>query len=153
MARGGSNPGERRGGRRPGSRNKATVERELQAGVAQVVIDANPATSPIELAKDVLGKMMKIAEGAAGLFQPKNPESGRLEGIEDWDRFGQWLDRTIVCAKELAKYQSPQFRAILVTPPPPQELPRHGDGAKVIDINDPVALERVYKRMLGVGRS
>jgi hypothetical protein len=117
MARGGSNPGERRGGRKKGTPNKLTSERALQALMAaqtvKAVREANPNVPPLELAKDVLNRMMKVSEGAAGLFRPANPTGG-TQGVENWDRFGQWVDRTIACAKELAKYQSPQLRAILV---------------------------------------
>src|SRR6476469_8185181 len=35
-----------------------------------------------------------------------------------WAKYGVWAERVVTCAKELAKYQSPQLRAIAVAPVP-----------------------------------
>jgi len=117
MPRGGARPGA---GRRHGGKNRATIERELKAVAETGNLQGR------ELAKDVLDRMMKLAEGAAGFHQPPSPseiQAAQAEGRQiptgDWDRFGQWFDRIAYCAKELAKYQSPQIKAVDAPAPPP----------------------------------
>lgn len=67
---------------------------------------------------------MRLAEGAASVNKPtaaadiangapQNPDG-------DWARFGEWFDRTVYCAKELAKFQSPQIKAVDAPTPPPE---------------------------------
>lgn len=119
----------RYGGRAKGVKNRATVERELKAAAEAAAIQGEGR----ELAKDVLARMMKLAEGVAGLHRPPSPievDAAEAEGKAipegDWDRFGQWFDRVAYCAKELARYQSPQIKAVdAPTPPPdPKDLER-----------------------------
>jgi len=128
MPKGGARPGA---GRRKGARNKATVEREIRAVQA---LAGRIADTPKELAIDVLDRMMKVAENGASLHKPLDPglpldEAQRIENelaaqqgrrprvvsAGNWGLFGEWFDRAVQCAKELAKYQSPTFRAIAVT--------------------------------------
>lgn len=141
MPRGGPQPGS---GRKPGSKNKATIERELKAQAeAQRLIDHAKANK-IELATSVLDRAMKIAEGSAGRHRPiTEVELPQMQEAENaaamnegrkprqlvvggsWPLFGEWFDRWVWCARELAKYQSPQYRAIAVAmtpaPGPPQQ--------------------------------
>jgi hypothetical protein len=149
----GAAPGERRGGRAKGTLNKRTTEALLKA--AQTIDAAREGR--IELGKDVLDRMMKLAEGAASVHRPwtqADVDAGRAAAVGgDWDRFGLWFDRTVFCAKELAKYQSPTFKAIAVQVTPDvsrDRLPPPSDP-KVVNIDDPEALQRVYKlRIAGV---
>lgn len=118
----GSKPGTRHG-KPKGTKNKSTIERELQAARDLVEQVKTGKLDGQELAKDVLGRFMRLAEGAAGEFMP-TPSAQKAQGKpenpnKDWDRFGEWVDRVIYCAKELAKYQSPALRAILVPAAPP----------------------------------
>jgi hypothetical protein len=55
----------------------------------------------------------KGALDADGKAQKDNPNG-------DWDRFGAWFDRTAFCAKELAKFQSPQIKAVDIPTAPPE---------------------------------
>lgn len=152
--RGGPRPGA---GRKPGTPNKATTERLLRA--AQEIDSARRGEK--ELAKDVLERMMKLAEGAAGVNRPTT-QSDINEGKQtnpdgDWNRFGEWFDRTAYCAKELAKYQSPTFKAIAVHVVPdqtnvPLALPAPQTGGNVVAIDDPESAMRVYKRMIATVR-
>jgi hypothetical protein len=113
--------GVRYGGKQKGTKNKATIERELRAAQAQAVIEgARPEDR--ELAVDVLERMMKIAEGAASIHKPPAPsqlkaaqEAGQTIEKGDWAKFGEWFDRTVHTAHRLASFQSPTFRAIAVT--------------------------------------
>ena len=73
MPHGGSKPGERRGGRKAGTKNRATIERQLEAAQAAIA----KVKHGRELAKDVLERLLHdldrfkgIAEGAAGLHKP-----------------------------------------------------------------------------------
>jgi hypothetical protein len=116
----GSKPGERRGGRQRGTKNKATVEREINAAA---VID-RARREGRELAVDVLEKLMKVAEGAAAINRPTEQKKYK-DG--DWKLFAEWFDRTAFCAKALAPFQSPTFKAVAVdvrstTPAPMQQL-------------------------------
>jgi hypothetical protein len=107
------------GGRIAGSRNKAVIEREINA--AQVIDKARKEGR--DLAVTVLERLMNLAEGACGLNRP-TPQRMILQGEKqnpdgDWGRFGEWFDRTTYCAKELAKFQSPQIKAMEAPTPPP----------------------------------
>lgn len=135
-------------GRKSGGKNKATIERELIA--ARQIDDARNSGKP--LAKEVLQKLMEIAEGATGVNRPTT-QSDLLNGKPanpdgSWDRFGEWFDRTAFVAAKLAQYQSPTFKAVAVsmTQPEPREEPKTIEG-KVIDLNDPKVPGRVYLQM------
>lgn len=154
MAYGGPRP---RSGRPKGLRNKATVERELQAARAVTAAVETGKLDGQELAKDVLGRFMRLAEGAAGEFAP-TPSAQLAQGKaenpnKDWDRFGEWVDRVITCAKALASYQSPTYKAVAVMMPSVSIRPNPGDDAKVINIDDPVSLQRVYQQRVQSKRS
>ncbi len=137
-----------RGGRPMGSLNKATIEKQIQAARE---IDRARETGE-ELAKDVLNRLMKLAEGAAAKHRPQTTASGEVvEGTGDWALFGAWFDRTAFVAKELAKYQSPTYRAIAVSMPPP--LPALTESktieGKVVDMPmDAMSGSRLYQRMV-----
>ena len=146
--------GRKTGGKQKGTPNKATLA--AQRAAAQQVIDRSMAGKQ-ELAIHVLEKLMKVAEGATSLHRPTT--SQELQGGAtpnpdgDWDKFGQWFDRTVHCAQALANYQSPKFKTITAymapaTPPDPAENARQID-AKVVDLNDPVELQRIYRLRIG----
>lgn len=124
----GSKPGERRGGRRRGTPNKATAERELIAKrelearelavqEAEGVIAA-ARRSGRKLAREVLDDLMHLGVGIASFYQMAPP--GQPANVHaDWDKFWRAAEFARVCAADLAKYQSPTFKAIVVAPPPP----------------------------------
>lgn len=156
MARG-SAPGEYRGGRQRGTLNKATLEKLAVA--AQTIDSARRGET--ELAKDVLERMMKLAEGAAGVNRPvtaADVAAGRQQNPEgSWERFGEWFDRTVYCAKELAKYQSPTFKAIVgpFAPAGPgtertlELAPNAPAGENVRALSeDPEVLQQIYRRRI-----
>lgn len=139
-------------GRVKGTPNKATVERKLAAE-----IDAARAGEK-ELGKDVLERAMRFAEGVVSLNRPEPVVvEGKVSGTQggDWDRFGAWFDRWVFCAKELAKYQSPQLRAIAVAPMPALPEPKVIEGERadnVIDLQDAEVLSRIYQRRVQMVR-
>jgi hypothetical protein len=112
-------------GRPPGMKNKATIERELRLSIEREIdmaamIDAAKAGRR-EMAKDVLARAMIYAEGATGNYRPKmKKETGRDDNPDgDHQLFGQWFDRWVFCAKEVAKYQSPQIKSVDAPTPAP----------------------------------
>lgn len=120
-----SQKGQRQGGRPKGRKNNATIEREINA--AQVIDLARKEGR--DLAVTVLERLMNVAEGTCGLNRPKTAAQikelvaagQKLEEIYrgDWPLFGEWFDRTAYCAKELAKYQSPQIKSMEAPTPAP----------------------------------
>lgn len=144
--------GFKTGGKVKGSKNKATIERETAAEIDRA------RQQNRELAKDVLERLMRIAEGAASLHKPptgaeiaKAMDRGQQPPTGDWGLFGEWFDRAVFCAKSLAPFQSPTFKAIAVMAPAPLE-PREPVEATVTRIDDPIALSRVYARRLQASR-
>jgi hypothetical protein len=138
------------GGRQKGTPNRRTLQRQIE--VARRLDDARNHGKP--LAKDQIGDLLGVAMDAMGHFKG-NGGSGK---VDDWPNFGAWWDRAVFAAKELAKYESPQLRAIHVAQtdlrPPVLDLTRlsvrqlealaqlvqlagpvnvAGDGAKVIN--------------------
>lgn len=135
-----------------GSKNKAVIEREAIARDIAARTITGAQTSGRELAKEKLEKFTVICEGAAAIFRP--PDGGVIPkgSIKNWKTFGEWMDRAIWCAAQLAKYQSPTFRAVAVNLEAPQPVaPPTIDNVtgKVIDFeNDIVALQARYQRMI-----
>ena len=118
--------GPNKGGRPKGSKGKATMERELNA--AQVIDRARKEGR--DLAVTVLERLMNIADDVTGLNRPT--QAGDKENPDgDWDRFGAWFDRAAFCARALAKYQSPQIKAMDAPSAPPDALDLERDGAIV----------------------
>lgn len=154
----GSSPGERRGGRKKGVPNKATIEARERAARE---LDAAKAGEK-QIGKDVIEEMMFIAKGATASFQPVSEEQAQRAQAAgqtnvkpragDMEKFGQWWDRTVFAAKELAKYQSPTFRAIMVSTAgdAPKNDPKQIEG-NVVPIDDPVGAGRVYRRIVMAG--
>lgn len=121
MGSGGPRPNS---GRKRGTRNKKTILREQRAEREVAAIIEKHRAGEIVLGKDVLARMMQFAEGTTGLLRPTSQREA-IAGKErnpdgDWTRFGEWFDRWFHCARELAKYQSPTFRAIAVSAPEEQ---------------------------------
>ena len=92
------------------------MERLSQAGIASRVA-----------AVTVLENLMNMALGATRLNRPTSKGGLDADGKAqkdksngDWDRFGAWFDRTAFCAKELAKFQSPQIKAVDIPTAPPE---------------------------------
>lgn len=119
----GAAPGERRGGgRKPGQKNRATLEREAlrarEEAARKAEIDVGLAKlAGKKLAKEVLEDFMVLFAGIAGTHQPYPPAQPQNPNY-DAEKFERFARLTVDAAKELAKYQSPQFRAIVVAPAP-----------------------------------
>lgn len=121
----GAKPGERRGGRVKGIPNRTTIERLEKERIANQLLEAARAETKLEhargrgnkLAKDVIEDFMNLFAGIATTCQPYPPNQPQNPNY-DPDRFEKYARMTVEAARELAKYQSPQFRAIVVAPAP-----------------------------------
>lgn len=150
----GSAKGERRGGRQVGTPNKATIQRNLIA--ARQAAEALKPGSGKKLAKEVLEEFMLTFAGMAATYQPMPP--GRTDVPDgrapDPVLFRAYAELAVLAAAKLAPFQSPTFRAIAVTvaqeqvPIGPRII---NNDPNVISIDDPLALQRVYRlRIAGV---
>jgi hypothetical protein len=112
MPRGGSKPGERRGGRKKGTPNKATLEKALVAEHDLAEAKANGR----RLGKEVLDHYMhvfaEIADSERSAALSDKPENSP----EHESRFERFARYAVDCAHKLAPYQSPTFKAIVVAP-------------------------------------
>lgn len=137
--KGGKRPGA---GRPPGALNKAT----LQASRIAVREIEQARSSGRELAKEKLEKFLDICEGAAAIFRPSGRDGAIDRPPQDWTLFAEWMDRSIWCAAQLAKYQSPTFKAIMQVMPG-QGIEPAAPPSNVIDMQrDPIAIQASYDR-------
>lgn len=121
MSGGGSKKGERRGGRKPGKPNKATVERAL---VAEREMAANNAKAKtFKLGKEVLRDFMEAFATLAAYHQPKRvvDKEGKESLSGNLEEFGRWGELAVKCAVALTPYESPRLNALTVVPPPPEK--------------------------------
>lgn len=122
MAGKGASPGERRGGREAGVKNKATLEKELLAER----IMAEQANKPgRKLAKEVLDDFMHLFMGLAAQHQPLPQGVVDPSGAKrDEDKFIRYANMAGEFAGKLAKFQSPTFGMVKVSlePRPGGEL-------------------------------
>lgn len=118
----GAKPGERRGGRSVGTRNKATIEKAL---IAEEVTK-RATMEGRKLGKEVLDEFMSVFAAMAAVNQPRpsrQPDGTvKLEG-GNIEEFEKWARLAVDVAAKLTPYQSPTFRAVVIAPPPP---PRGG---------------------------
>jgi hypothetical protein len=146
--------GTKTGGRKAGTPNRATVERQEMA--ARALDNAKAEGRP--LAKDRLDELLSIALGAMMAHQPITKEMAKKarasgnrtvkESRGDWSGFGEWWDRAAYAAKELAKYQSPTYKAVSVETPHQAGSRTFGDIGKFVRTGDPVAASRIYREFI-----
>lgn len=130
MSGGGSRKGERRGGRKVGTPNRATLERALIAEREMAQVDKR-ATKSFKLGKEVLRDFMEAFGGLATHYQPVKlvDKDGKpvldAKGVQqlrgDLEQFGRWSELAVKCAIALAPYESPRLNAITVVPPAPEQ--------------------------------
>jgi len=128
----GSKPGERRGGRKLGTPNKATDHAEMLA--RRIVEDADRAAAAVKgepgrkMSEEVLREFMELFAGMAAYHQPL-PKGAPVPAGRDPDehKFEKWARLTVKVAADLIPYERPSFRAINVPAPaaaPGAGLPR-----------------------------
>jgi hypothetical protein len=110
MPRGGARAG---GGRKPGTKNKATIERELVA----VQEMQQRSLAPIRaLAKDQLGELVPVVKEIVTRFQMAAIASGAPGDPsykpEFWKELRDWIKTYATIADLAADFESPRYRAI-----------------------------------------
>ena len=115
MPRGGSKPGERRGGRQKGTPNRKTIERQLIT--ERMLEHPSAGVESGKLGREVLAQYMNTFDELAEQYRKA-----------DEAKFRQYAELAVACAKALAPYQSPTYRAIVMTSPQGSA----GNGAKVL---------------------
>lgn len=137
MPRGGSRPGERRGGRQKGTPNKRSLRLGLraEAELTQARAAARADGKELLLAKDVLDNLMAVFLTIARRYAPQPgeappaPPEDRADeaAVRRWEeetrawerriaRFERWALHARETAAKLAPYQSATFRAIAIAP-------------------------------------
>jgi hypothetical protein len=125
--------GQKTGGRRPGSKNKATLA--LEASAAAVVGgNADPRALPTLI--KILRYFLDRAEAEAS-----------KAGGGDAKVVCEMLREARTTAGQLAPFQAPTFRAVLVSTPVPRDG-EQDEAAKVVSMDDPHAAMRVYRRIV-----
>lgn len=130
---GGVRPGS---GRRKGTKNKAVIEREAAAKMAERValererLKAEDAaremiivkTAGRKLAKEVGEDFLTLFAGLAAVYQPlpdlkegEAPPEGRMP---DELKFNRYAKLAMEMVKALLPYQSPALSAVMIAPPP-----------------------------------
>jgi hypothetical protein len=137
--------GARPGAGRPQGPSRATIERAL---IAERTVQSAKATGN-KLAKERLEELMEIFIGATAYFQPTVAIGTQPNPNQDWGEFEKWGRLAMECAAKLAPYQSPTFRAVMVSAPPPAQP--EGNLNNVFPIGDPVAAARTYRRIVSAG--
>jgi hypothetical protein len=110
MPRGGKRPNA---GRRPGVRNKATIERALitEQVTARAAMEAKP------LGKETLDAFMTEFTTMAEHYRPARPGQPANPN-EDEGRYLKFARLAVDAATRLVPYQSPTFRAVVLAPAP-----------------------------------
>jgi hypothetical protein len=136
----GSKPGEHRGGRVKGTLNKKTIARQIEADrlLQQQKVDNKP------LAIDGLAWLAEILQQGVEYFRPRRFGGFKGERERQYLRWAGELRRVL---QELAPYQSPQFRAIVLSATPtPAERHDASAAERLISFFDGLAEQRAYER-------
>ncbi len=138
--------GTRPGGRRGNTPNKRTTE-----AIERARLDVeNARGAGKKLGKEVLEEFMHLFAGMAAQYQPL-PANVVIPGREpNEDKFLTYAKLAVQTAKDLADFQSPKFRAIMVSAPTDQPGKTiNPDGSNVTQLpSDAAALARVYTNMV-----
>lgn len=140
--------GMRPGGRKKGGLNKRTIEKVEEARIAV----ENSRGAGKKLAKEVLEDFMHLFAGMAASYQPLPPGIVDARRQPDEEKFQIYAKLAVDTAKALADFQSPKFRAIMVTAPTGDpEKPMVTRDGNLLTIDDPIAAARVYARIMKAG--
>lgn len=164
---GGHRPGA---GRKKGTKNKSTIEREKEeakkALAQQAAIDLARGRGG-KIATEVIDDFMRLFVGLAARHQTWPAEAG-VNPHENPKLFREYAKLAVQCATELANYQQPKFKAMVVAmaqpgmgidmpgaalPPPQAVPPADGEGTSepgnvVVSMNDAAALTKVYQQRM-----
>lgn len=130
-------------GRKRGGANKATIEREA---LAQRILAEQAGKPGKKLGKEVLDDFMQLFTGLAAFHQPLPP--GQLAGpnqAPDEEKFKTYAKFAIECAKELAGYQSPRLKAVLLSQEVVPGGPAQQAGGTVMGMPSVLSPQQAYK--------
>lgn len=120
MPKGGRRPNA---GRKKGSKNKLTIEREIQKEQRAIRRYGSGNEEGPKLGKEIIERFMNIATKYALMYEPKDEDlkhsaDPKEQDYRDWKRnqFKGWARLAVAWAADLAPYQSPTFRAISISP-------------------------------------
>lgn len=136
-------------GRPKGTPNKRTVQKIIEASQQVTEIKRKGQKK----ATEVLNDLMQTSLSFAARYQARiiaATEKQKEPAADDMTYFWKAMECAGTFAKALAPFQDPTFKAIQVTMAPPagQETPLREIDDNVVTIDDPVALARVYQRMV-----
>ena len=126
--------GKKTGGRKPGSKNKATLAMEA-AAVAALGRDADPRALP------TLTKILRY-------FLDRAEDEASKAGGGDAKVICEMLREARTTAAQLAPFQAPTFRAVAVSTPVPHDKVAQDEPSDVASMDDPHAAMRVYRRIV-----
>lgn len=137
--------GQRPGGRKKGTPNRATVQKVEEARVA---VEQSKGRG-VKLGKEVLEDFMMQFASMAAVHQPMDNTVMPKGKTPNATKFLTFAKLTVDTAKALADFQSPKFKAIMVqsTGDQSQKPTAHQDG-NIITLDDPIALARVYQNRI-----
>lgn len=165
MAHGGARPGA--GGPKGKRGHKKITRRKIDEANVQEQIEAALSTaeklrnSRKKLAREELEEFVPILTSIVTQFQRRAmrpvpgpdgkeiPTAGPMQPAfnpQDWAMLKNWMEFYVYTLNALADFQSPKFKAIAVMAPAPAPPPEKRDN--VVQIDDPVALARVYQRRI-----
>lgn len=134
--------GRKTGGKQKGTLNKATqvrmmVEESLQtpAGREALARAMQQLTAPPtgqKKAVEVLREMMMLSAALVSLHQPKRDQATGTVTVENHEKLQAYLGIAVRAAAEVAKYESPTFKAVAVQEVPP--LPQAPPGAEATNV-------------------
>jgi hypothetical protein len=123
----GSSPGERRGGRPKGAKNKVTLEKAL---ASERIIAEQQGRPGRTLGKEIVEEFAVMFAGLAASFQPTPAAPGATlsaEDMEAWARsykeplFEKYAKLAAKCASDFADFQSPRMGTVQVPAPAPEQ--------------------------------
>jgi hypothetical protein len=143
----GSKPGRvKTGGRKAGTPNARTILKIEEAAQQITAI----RKSGHKKATEVLNDLMQTSVTLAKRYHKRILAKGNREASEhDWERFWKAMECAGTFGKALAPFQDPTFKAIQVMHAPAlPEVPTVTQQGNVLTIDDPVAMQRLYQRMI-----
>jgi hypothetical protein len=143
----GSKPGRvKTGGRKAGTPNARTILK-IEEAAGQITAIRK---SGHKKATEVLNDLMQTSVTLAERYHKRIIAKGNREASEhDWERFWKAMECAGTFGRALAPFQDPTFKAIAVfQPPATPDLPTVSKDGNVLTIDDPVAMQRVYQRMI-----
>jgi hypothetical protein len=120
---GGPQKGQRFGGRKKGTPNKATTERRLLAVEVERRRMARSVGQERELSKERIERYIKHAEGAAAMYRPTSPQeiaAGQPKNpMGDANEHREWVRLAATFSKWLLEFEIPKLSAVALALPPP----------------------------------